>query len=260
MTIRDKHREIVSNLSNFEAMELLAFALGKTRAQVLRDFNEPLPSSRIDELTARRLSGEPLAYILGEWDFYGLRLMVTPDVLIPRSDSEVHIDIALKLLNSVSHRTVEIVDLCCGSGCLGLAILSNYPNAHLTAIDISDAALEITRLNAEKLGVSDKITVLKADVLQQPNFPLPTADYILMISNPPYIRLDEMQELERSVKDFEPHIALDGGDDGLDFYRAIGKYWAKYADALILECSKSQVTDIERIFADCTIPVTITGF
>jgi len=260
------YRDLLSeyNLSRFERLEILSFVSGKSKADIIRDIIENCPdgiANRAREIAERRQVGEPLAYILGEWDFYGLRLKITPDVLIPRVDSE---ELVSAVLDKVIDKNaeLEILDLCSGSGCLGLALLSKLPNASLTAVDISEAALELARQNSEILGFSDRVKTITADVLRLPVERFFNAQFSILISNPPYVTASEMKNLDRSVADYEPHIALFGGEDGLDFYRAIKKHWSALVvhDGIIgLECGFAQGETVKKIFDGKAIVIATGG-
>jgi release factor glutamine methyltransferase len=154
----------------------------------------------------------PEAYELGEWDFYNITLKVTPDVLIPRPDSEHLVDVALEFIRG---RAVRLLDICCGSGCIGLAVEANCPGVTVVYGDISEAALAIAREN----GCSDARIL---DALSPPPPDLGIFDAI--VCNPPYVAADD-GALDASVRDHEPHIALFGGGDGLDFYRSLLPDW-----------------------------------
>lgn len=174
-----------------------------------------LPSDVFGKALSRRAEGEPLAYILGEIGFYKESYFVTPDVLIPRSDTEHLVEYAVRHLPE----NAVFADLCTGSGCIAISILANRPDTRAIAVDLSDAALAIARKNAERNGVLSRIDFVKQDVLLP--FPLPKCDAIL--SNPPYIASKIIPTLSREVSR-EPSLALDGGADGLLFYRTMLAY------------------------------------
>ena len=157
-------------------------------------------------LCDRCLDGEPLAYILGEWDFYGLTFLVDKSVLIPRADTERLCELTIeRARDKVSPR---ILDLCCGTGCIGIAAAHEVEDAHVTAVDFSDGALRVTRENVRRLGVQGRVAVRKADVLADP--PDGMGQFEILVSNPPYVTRREMQELDRSVADYEPYSASCG--------------------------------------------------
>ena len=203
------------------ARELICAASGKTAEQLISD-RDLYASEEICELAQsfvrRRVAGEPMPYILGEWDFYGMTLTVTPDVLIPRDDTMAVTELAIKKALFLEQNP-RILDLCTGSGCIGLAIARRVKDARVTLGDVSPAALRVARQNVGSQRLSGRVKCLTIDVRQ------PTAPFLgtfdLIVSNPPYVTTAEMETLDPSVRDYEPHLALWGGDDGLDFYRAI---------------------------------------
>ena len=210
---------------NLEARLLVAQAAGKSTADLLRDMNlytTPGIEAKVTDYLARRLRGEPVAYITGAWEFYGLPMTVTPDVLIPRMDTEILVDAAKEILVG-RKMDARILDLCCGSGCIACALGHELPASKLVAVDISASALEICRKNLAANRLSSRCITLQADATAAP--PLSIGTFDLIVSNPPYIASDEIIELDSSVRDYEPIWALDGGKDGLRFYKGILKYW-----------------------------------
>lgn len=169
---------------------------------------------KIEEFSKRRISGEPLQYILGTQEFMGLEFKVNPSVLIPRSDTEILVE---HVLEHFGGKPINALDLCTGSGCIGISIAHFNKNALVTAIDISPDAIECAKENAKILGVSDRITFKVQDVFSMDFF----GKFDLIVSNPPYIESDVIPTLSGTVKDHEPISALDGGLDGLKFYRHI---------------------------------------
>lgn len=200
-------------------------------------------------LCDRCLDGEPLAYLIGEWDFYGLTFQVDRSVLIPRADTERLCELAIEqAARKVSPR---LIDLCCGSGCIGIAAAHHVPDVRVTAVDLSDGALRVTRENARRLGVQDRLVALRADVTDEP--PAGMGQYDILVANPPYITRDEMRALDRSVADFEPREALYGGPDGFDFYHAIAARWSKLlvpGGLALFECGWKQSADVAAILDD----------
>lgn len=211
------------------ARQLLCHVSGKSHEEILsgRDLyaSEEI-CQQMEDLTARLIGGEPLAYILGEWEFYGLPLYVNENVLIPRDDTCAVATLAIEKALSLKEDP-RILDLCTGSGCIGLAIASRVKDARVTLADVSKDALAVAKKNIMRHHLSARVSCIQTDALKKPTAFLGKFD--LIVSNPPYITTQEMQELPHSVSAFEPHLALFGGDDGLDFYRAITK---KYASAL----------------------------
>ena len=228
---------------NQEARYIVAAAAGKSVAELLRDMNL-YASNQIEEkvtdYTARRLRGEPVAYITGTWEFYGLPIITTPDVLIPRVDTEVLVDTAIELLMG-KKMDARILDLCCGSGCITCAIGHEMPATRFVSIDISANALEICRRNAAANRVISRVICMQADALATP--PLGIGEFDMIVANPPYIATGEISKLDPSVKDYEPVWALDGGADGLKFYKGIIKYWKsllRVGGHLIFEVGEGQ--------------------
>ena len=170
-------------------------------------------------------------------------------MLIPRADTERLCELTIEQArDKVSPR---ILDLCCGSGCIGIAAAHEVEDARVTAVDFSDGALRVTRENARRLGVQARFVALRADVLEDP--PGGMWEYDILVSNPPYVTRQEMQELDRSVSEFEPHEALYGGLDGLDFYRAICAKWSGLlvpGGVALFECGWQQAADVAAIMEE----------
>ncbi len=201
-------------------------------------------------LLDRLLEGEPLAYVLGEWEFYGLPLRVTPDVLIPRDDTCAVAELAIRQALFLQ-QDPRILDLCCGSGCIGLAVASRVRDARVTLADLSMDALNIAKKNTALNHLSGRVRCLQANALE----PAPAflGKFDMIISNPPYITAEEMKVLPKSVADFEPHMALYGGEDGLDFYRSIAVHYTaalKPGGYLCLEFGEGQGDDVCRILEE----------
>ena len=200
---------------------LLSQLSGKTQARLIADHDEPAPDEleeRLDAALSRLDAGEPLAYLLGRWSFYGMDLLVTPDVLIPRDDTMAVTDLAILHLRQLPPPQ-RVLDLCTGSGCIGLAIANHVPSARVSLCDVSPAALRVARQNAAQQKLAGRVHCLLGDVRQSvPEF---WGKFSLITANPPYVTRAEMAQLDPSVRDYEPHLALDGGADGLDLYRMI---------------------------------------
>lgn len=210
---------------NLEARLIVAHAAGKSSAELMRDLHLYTTSeveSKVREYIERRIAGEPVAYITGSWEFYGLPMIVTPDVLIPRMDTEVLVNTAKELLTGYK-MDAKVLDLCCGSGCITCAVGHEMPATKLVAVDISPSALEICRKNIALNRLSARAICMQADALSSP--PMSIGQFDMIISNPPYIATAEIDTLDSSVKDHEPLWALDGGEDGLRFYKSIIKHW-----------------------------------
>ena len=209
--------------ASFIARNLICHATGKTQEKMIADrdvYVQEETCMQVSRMVTRILSGGPLAYVLGQWEFYGMKLVVNPNVLIPRDDTCAVTELAIRqslFLNS----NPRILDLCTGSGCIGLAIASRVKDAKVTLADISREAMQVARQNITLQKLSGRVSCVQADAMKPPAPFLGKFD--LIVSNPPYITTEEMGQLPQSVSDYEPHLALHGGDDGLDFYRAIAE-------------------------------------
>ena len=243
---RGRLREAGVEAHSLEARLLVAFAADKTPGKLLEDiaiYSSDEIGERVERFMARRLAGEPLAYILGTWDFYGLELEVTPDVLIPRPDTEVLVSTALELVGG--SRGIRFLDLGCGSGCIGCALGKNLSDARGVLAELSPAALEVAKRNAFAHDLETRLETVSLDMLSPPPGGLGTFD--LIVSNPPYIKKAEIETLDKSVRAYEPHMALDGGEDGLDFYRAILKNWKsllRTSGHMVFEVGETQAEEV----------------
>ncbi len=211
------------------ARHLLCFVSGKTQEQIVSDREMYASQDICDamESSVRRvLDGEPLAYILGEWSFYGMNLYVDKNVLIPRDDTCAVTQLAIKR-GLFLEQNPRILDLCTGSGCIGLAVAKRVKDAHVTLADVSREALAVAKKNVNLHSMGARVSCVQADALQPA--PKMLGKFDMIVSNPPYITGKEMEALDHSVKAYEPHLALYGGEDGLDFYRSIAE---NYTDAL----------------------------
>lgn len=210
------------------------------------------------ESVKRRKSGEPLQYILGKWDFYDMAFYVGEGVLIPRPETELLVDFALEKLKNIKNPV--IFDLCAGSGCIGLTLANHRKDANVFLLEKENGALKFLRLNKEKYKL-DNANIIQSDLFNFDYSKLPKADIIL--SNPPYIPANEINGLQKEVH-FEPVTALNGGKDGLDFYRCIAEKWVqlvKIGGCIALECGDGQSNDIIDIFKEkCTSKEIIYDF
>ena len=242
-----------AEIAGMMARHLLTHVSGKRQEEILanRDLYASEEICQAMEAGVKRLlTGEPLAYVLGEWDFYGLTLHVTPDVLIPRDDTVAVTSLAIQK-SLFMQQDPRILDLCCGSGCIGLAIASRVKDARVTLADLSKDALAIAKKNMLRHKFSGRVSCVQADALKSaPSF---LGKFDMIVSNPPYITSEEMKGLEESVVDFEPHMALFGGEDGLDFYRSIAKNYAsalKPGGYLAFEFGETQGDDVCAILEE----------
>jgi release factor glutamine methyltransferase len=211
--LRDKGAES----PRLDAEVLLAHAKGCKRIELYTAFEDLAPDELRDRfrgLVKERAAGKPVAYLVGQREFFSLPFAVTPDVLIPRPETELLVVRALDLAKEMAKATdgpLRIVDLGTGSGVLAVSLAKHLPKAQVTAIDVSPAALAVALRNAEKHGVSERIEFIEGDVLA--SVPVP-ADLDLIVSNPPYVTSAEMATLVADVRKFEPALALDGGEQG----------------------------------------------
>ena len=208
------------------ARNLLCHITGMTQEQVLSQRDMYVNGSVCEQMYAavrRLMDGEPLAYVLGKWEFYGLDLIVTPDVLIPRDDTCAVAALAIQQSLFLDTKP-RILDLCTGSGCIGLAIASRVKDAKVTLADLSPDALAVAKQNIVLHHLTSRVSCVKVNALEAP--PTFLGKFDLIVSNPPYITTRDMLTLPHSVAGFEPRMALHGGDDGLKFYRAIASNYA----------------------------------
>ncbi len=232
------------------ARQLLQHISGKSQEALIADGDKYALDTVVEAMeaaTERIATGEPLAYVLGEWDFYGLNLVVTPDVLIPRDDTCAVAEIAIRQALFLD-KAPRILDLCTGSGCIGLAIATQIKDAKVTLADLSRQALAVAKKNVTNHKLSGRVSCVQVDAMKEP--PAFLGKFDMIISNPPYVTSQEMEELDHSVKDFEPHMALWGGADGLDFYRAISRNYRqclKPGGYLCYEFGMGQGDDVCRI-------------
>ena len=249
MDVRQQLRQAGIEGATLEARELVCFAAGKTRQELMRDSRLYVPQAveqQVLALVERHLAGEPVAYLIGEWEFYGLPLDISEHVLIPRADTEVLAQQAIAFVQTLEE--CRVLDLCAGSGCVGLAIASQAPEARVVLGELSEGALRICRQNIRRNGLSGQVVPLPMNVMAGP--PAHVGEFDCIVSNPPYIPRADIAGLDVSVKDYEPLMALDGGEDGLDFYRAICENWREVMHVgtrLYFEVGIGQADDVLRI-------------
>ncbi|MBN1567248.1 MAG: peptide chain release factor N(5)-glutamine methyltransferase [Acidobacteria bacterium] len=200
---------------------LLGFLIGWDRVRILSHGEQQVSDEtwdRLRRLVLRRANGEPLQYLTGEQEFFGLAFRVTPEVLIPRPETEILVEKALDLIRGNYPSSIRFADIGAGSGCIAVSIAHEVPSSSGFAVDVSASALQIARENAVRHGVAERILFVQSNLLD--GFPQkPCLDFVLC--NPPYIALNECDSLPPEVKNHEPHKALFGGESGLEIYRRL---------------------------------------
>lgn len=241
MLLSTKRKFIEADIDESDAEWIYALVLGIKRSQLGVERKVKISESRrIAEIVEKRLSGIPLWYIFGDTEFYGCTIKVDESVLIPRPETEILADIVIKTADEGN----KVLDLCTGSGCIAVAVAKAREDITVTASDISEDAIALAKKNAKFNGVD--IEFIVSDL-----FARVRGKFDIIVCNPPYIKSSEIPKLQREVRDHEPRIALDGGDDGLDFYRRISKVVKSFlvkGGMLILECGEGQATDIIKLF------------
>ncbi len=240
-----------------EARRLLAYAVGASIEDVIaeRVVSDAASTQRFEAAIARRVAHEPLAYITGEREFWSLRFAVGPEVLIPRPESEVLVESALKRF-AQRDAAFDVLDLGTGSGCLLLAFLSERPNARGMGVDCSAGALGCATDNARRLGLTDRASFLCLDWRE-----LPERRFDLILANPPYIRSGDIAGLSQDVAKYEPRSALDGGADGLAAYRTIATLVPRLLNAggaAFIELGQGQSEGVAALFE--ATELTVEGF
>jgi release factor glutamine methyltransferase len=233
--------------AKLDARLLLEYVCGTDHNTLLAHPDREVSSEEYDkylECIDRRKKREPVAYIIGQWDFMGITFEVNSDVLIPEQDTEILAEEAMTVVED----GMRVMDLCTGSGCIALSILNYKNDVRAVCTDISEAALEVAKRNAVKLGMDEKVQFIKTDLFPEESI----GKFDLIVSNPPYIATKVIETLAPEVKDYEPRLALDGEEDGLCFYRRIIDNADKYlysSGYLMLEIGfdqKEAVTELLR--------------
>ena len=236
-----------AGIENFrgEAAMLICRFCGISKAELLRiSRDEDLKSDELEDAVIKRCSHYPLQYILGYWDFCHETYRVTKDTLIPRQDTEKLVELAVKLMPEGA----RFIDLCTGSGCVAISTLAARPDCRAVAVDIFDATLEIARENAEANGVGERVGFMKADVLSS-DFMSELGDFDCILSNPPYIESERLSLLDEELS-YEPEAALDGGEDGMKFYRVFLSEYGSYlrdGGIMLLEIGHDQGKAISEV-------------
>ncbi|MFI3142393.1 MAG: peptide chain release factor N(5)-glutamine methyltransferase [Clostridia bacterium] len=240
--------------ANLEVRYIIEKALDFSHTDFILRKNFPVSEEqtlRILGLAGERLSGVPIQYVLGKWEFMGEDFFVGAGVLIPRPETEILVEKVIQYAQKVKNPVV--FDLCSGSGCIGISVKNAVPNARVVLVEKSDQALVYLKKNVEKFGFSDKIQVIQGDILalgeEFSNLPEPN----IIVSNPPYIKSDEVPTLQSEVL-FEPKMALDGGADGYVFYKKLTQLWLPMIQngRIMIECGEAQASTIEKMFASAS--------
>ena len=229
--------------AEWDAQLLIEHFCKKDRLWILSHPQENLVSDALDEAVSKRCARQPLQYLIGAWDFYNQTYEVSPACLIPRSDTEILVEEAIKRLPP----NAFFADLCTGSGCIAISTLAERPDTHAIAVELSEDALALANRNAERNGVADRFCGVCQDVLHFSGDP--DNRPLAILSNPPYIRTSVIKELSPEVKQ-EPHMALDGGEDGLLFYRAllkIARTWLREDGFCLFEIGYDQGADLQAL-------------
>ncbi|MCK6629392.1 MAG: peptide chain release factor N(5)-glutamine methyltransferase [Anaerolineae bacterium] len=241
-----------------DAEVLLAHSLGRERTWLYLHFSDPLDenqANKIEALLRRREQREPVAYIVGHKEFFGLEFEVNPHVLIPRPETELLVETALEIydlrftiydFNTTSDSSqFTIADIGTGSGCIAVSLAKHLPSVSIFALETSPAALSLARRNAEKHEVADSITFLSGDLLARLTEPVD-----LIVSNPPYVSRSELAAAMPEVSRYEPHLALDGGEDGLDVIRLLlpqAREKLKPGGSLLVEIGSTQGPAVRQL-------------
>lgn len=233
---------------DLDAQLILAVVLGCDRAHLHAHPEKAVPHeavARVEALAQRRTAREPMAYILGEREFWSMPFLVSPDVLIPRPDSELLVERAVALLREKGES--RILDAGCGSGAVGLAIASELTETRVTLLDLCPKALAVARRNAEKFGLANRTRFLVSDLFQALGG---GEEFDLIVSNPPYVATGELDGLMPEVSSFEPRLALDGGADGMDLIRRVIEEAPAYlarGGSLLSEMDPRQMAEAEAV-------------
>ncbi|MBI3260326.1 MAG: peptide chain release factor N(5)-glutamine methyltransferase, partial [Ignavibacteriae bacterium] len=236
---------------------MLCEVLECSRVQLYMNYEKPLSSSELDKLrlmTTRRAQREPLQYIIGRTEFYGLPFFVDSSVLIPRPETEILVEQVIKSVEGNESENLSILDIGTGSGCIAVTLAKKQPSCRVVGIDISPGALEVARRNADVNEVN--VEFIRRDVLKEMKVKQP---FDIIVSNPPYISISEMKEIEPELFQHEPHIALTDNGDGLEFYRRFAELFKDILASdgeFFVEFGYGQSNQVHELFSknfDCII-------
>lgn len=239
-----KKRFAAADIDESDAEWIYSIVIGIKRSELSEERTvKPSESKKINEIIEKRLTGRPLWYVIGDTDFYGCKIKVDERALIPRPETEILADLVVKSVENGD----KVLDLCTGSGCIAISVAKACKGKGVTvaASDVSDAAIMLAKENANYNSVD--VTFVVGDMFESVH-----GRYNIIVCNPPYIKSSEIATLQKEVREYEPRVALDGGEDGLDFYRRLAKVIKNYLakdGMLILECGEGQTTEILQIFS-----------
>lgn len=251
-TLRLKEKGIENPRLNAEL--LLAKSLNLSREELYKNFQEPLEEKKrliLESLIQRRISGEPIQYILGSQEFWSIDLKVDPRVLIPRPETELLVEQSLSILKQETFKGVpSVLEIGTGSGAIAIALAKELKEIFLVATDVSVEALELAKENIHAAGLKSQIQLINGDLFAPISFFKGEGFFDLIVSNPPYIRRIDLPSLAKEIKDYEPLIALDGGPDGLNFYRKIisqAPHYLRGGGWLLLEIGQGQSDKVREL-------------
>ncbi len=232
---------------------LLAHALGCAKIELYTRFDEEPENKQraaFRDLVQRAADHQPIAYLVGYKEFYSLDFEVTPDVLVPRPETEALVERAIAWCRAAALPEVHLLDMGTGSGCIAIAVLSQVPQVRAVGSDLSAAALVVAERNARRHNVVDRLTLVEADRLALPDRCIPAGGFDLIVSNPPYVAEGDLDILPRNVRDYEPHVALSAGTDGLTFYATlhdVGPSMLKPGGAVLVEICVGQGEAVRQV-------------
>ena len=249
--------------AQIDAEVLLRHVLGIEKARLYSALDEPLSAGhrrQFQDLLDRRMRREPVAYITGRKEFWSLDFVICPSALIPRPETELLVEVALQRLKSAASGPPTILDLGAGSGIIAVCLAKERLEAHIVAVDIASGALEVARINSRRHGVSERIDLIYGDLFAALGAEKRLFD--LIVSNPPYIRTGEISLLAPEISQWEPTIALDGGADGMEYYRRIIGAAHEYlapGSSIVLEMGAGMASYVAELFArsGCYGPVSV---